>query len=103
MHTFYFTINYAIHVLVHVLSYPGLHTGFLFLPRTASVERSFSYMKLIKTHLCNTDQNLGRLMRIAIEGPDLSAENFQVLEIKINKERKEELSFVCLFFYNKRI
>ncbi len=54
-------------------------------------------MKLIKTRICNTDQNLGRLMKIAIEGPDLWAVNFQVLEIKINKERKEELSFVFLF------
>lgn len=51
---------------------------------TASVERSFSYMKLIKTRIRNsiTDQNLGRLMRIAIEGPELSNVNFnEVLDI----------------------
>ncbi len=39
----------------------------------SSVERSFSYMKLIKTRICNsiTDQNLGLLMRISIEGLEL--------------------------------
>ena len=33
-----------------------------------------SYMKLIKTHIRNsvTGLNLGRLMKIAIEGPELS-------------------------------
>ena len=41
-------------------------------------------MKLIKTCIrnCITDQNLGRLMRIAIEGPEFSAVNFdEVLEL----------------------
>ena len=39
---------------------------------TASVERSFSQMKLIKTRLCSslTDKNLSNLMKIAIEAPD---------------------------------
>jgi len=58
---------------------------------TASVERSFSYMKLIKTRIRNsiTDQNLSRLMRIAIEGPELSAVNFdEVLEIFKQKNRR---------------
>ena len=40
---------------------------------TASVERSFSEMKLIKTHLhsCLSDSNLEHFMKIAIEGPEL--------------------------------
>ena len=48
---------------------------------TTSVERSFSCMRLIKTRIRNSiiDQNLGRLMRIAIEGPELSAVNFNVV------------------------
>ena len=46
---------------------------------TASVERSFSQMKLVKTRLRNriTDDNLARLMRIAIEGPELTAIDFE--------------------------
>ena len=61
---------------------------------TASVQRSVSYMKLIKTRIHNshnstTDRNLGRLMRIAIESPELSAVDFnEVLDIK--KRKKEE-------------
>ena len=44
---------------------------------TATVEKPFSYMKLIKTRIHNsiTEQNLGQLMRIAIHGPELSAVN----------------------------
>ena len=40
---------------------------------TATVERSFSQMKMIKTRLRNRlgDLNLSRIMRIAIEAPDL--------------------------------
>ena len=39
---------------------------------TASVERSFSAMKTIKTRLQNrhTDSSLGNLLKIAIEGPE---------------------------------
>ena len=39
---------------------------------TASVERSFSAMKTIKTRLRNrlTDSSLGNLLKIAIEGPE---------------------------------
>ena len=51
---------------------------------TATVERSFSHMKQIKTRLCNrlNDANLSHLMRIAIEGPELSSINFdEVLEV----------------------
>ncbi len=51
---------------------------------TATVERSFSHMKMIKTRLRNhlSDENLTHLMRIAIEGPDLSEVNFnEILDI----------------------
>ncbi len=82
MHTFYFTIDYAIHVLSHPIQ--AFIQDFYSYLGQLQLERSFSYMKLIKPAY-NTDQNLGRLMRIAIEGPDLSAVNFQILEIKINK------------------
>ena len=56
---------------------------------TATVHRSFSQMKL-KTRLRNqlADENLVYLMRIAIEGPDLSAVNFdEVLDIFKQKNR----------------
>ena len=45
---------------------------------TASVERSFSQMKLVKTRFRNriTDDNVARLMRIAIEGPELTVVDF---------------------------
>ena len=61
---------------------------------TASVERSFSYVKFIKTCTCTstTDQNLGRLLGIASESPELSAVNFdEVLETF--KQKLEELCF----------
>ena len=51
---------------------------------TASVERSFIHMKRIKTRLRNrlSDANLAHLMRIAIEGPELSWFNFdEVLKV----------------------
>ena len=52
---------------------------------TASVERFFSHIKQIKTRLLN-DANL---MRIAIEGPELSSVNFdEVLEVFQEKNRQ---------------
>ncbi len=51
---------------------------------TATAKRSFSEMKLIKTRLRSrlTEQNLARLMRIAIEGPELNEINFnEILDI----------------------
>ena len=51
---------------------------------TASVERSFSHMKQIKTRLRNglNNANLAHLMGIAIEAPELSSVNFdEVLEV----------------------
>ncbi len=67
---------------------------------TTSVERSSSYVKLIKTRIRNsiTDQTLGRLMRIAIEGPELLAVNFdKVLEIFKQKIWKN-----CALIYIKK-
>ncbi len=60
----------------------------------ASVERSFSAMKLIKTRLCSgiTDGNLGQLMRISIKGPALPAVDFsEVLNIFEQKNRRTQL------------
>ena len=51
---------------------------------TASVERSFSQMKLVKTRLRSriNDHNLARLMRIATEGPELVHVDFnEILDI----------------------
>ncbi len=61
---------------------------------TATVERSFSHMKMIKTRLRNhlSDENLTHLMRIAIEGPDLSEVNFnEILDIFKEKNRRIRL------------
>ena len=58
---------------------------------TASVECSFSQMKLVKTRLRNriTDDNLARLMRIAIEGPELTVVDFdKILDIFKEKNRR---------------
>ena len=56
-------------------------------------------MKLITTHIYTcirnsiTDQNLGQLMGIAIEGPELSAVNFkEILDIFKQKNRRMLLS-----------
>ena len=57
---------------------------------TASVERSFSQMKLIKTRLRNrlSDMNLEHLMKIAIEGPPLTDVDFsEILDIFKQKNR----------------
>ena len=57
----------AIHILVNDTS-----VG------TATVERSFSQMKFIKTRLRSriSDVNLARLMQITIEGPELTSVDF---------------------------
>ena len=57
---------------------------------TATVERTFSQMKLIKTHLRNrlSDSNLEHLMKIAIEGPSISNVDFNgILDIFKQKNR----------------
>ena len=61
---------------------------------TATVERSFSRMKQIKTRFRNrlNDANQSHLMRIAIEGPELSSINFdEVLEVFKEKNRRIQL------------
>ncbi len=61
---------------------------------TATVERSFSHMKMIETRLRNrlSDENLTHLMRIAIEGPDLSEVNLnEILNIFKEKNRRIRL------------
>ncbi len=55
---------------------------------TASVERSFSKMKLIKNRLRNriSDSTLPKLMRIAIEGPEQSEIDFSEIVEVFKKE-----------------
>ena len=58
---------------------------------TASVERSFSQMKLIKTRLRNrlSHSNLEHLMKIAIKGPQLTDDDFDgILDIIKQKNRR---------------
>ena len=61
---------------------------FLALPiGTASVERSFSHLKMIKTKLCSclSDCSVAQLMRVSIEGPEINTVEFEeVLEILKN-------------------
>ena len=61
---------------------------FLVLPiGTASVERSFSHLKMIKTRLRSrlSDCSVTQLMRISIEGPEIDAVEFEeILEILKN-------------------
>ena len=58
---------------------------------TATVERSLSEMKLVKTRLRNrlSDSNLSRLMRFAIEGPELSSVDFnEILDVYLEQNRR---------------
>ena len=58
---------------------------FLALPiGTASMEQSFSHLKMIKTRLRSllSDCSVAQLMRISIEGPEIDALEFEeILEI----------------------
>ena len=61
---------------------------------TATVERSFSQMKMIKTRLRNglNDTNLKRLMRIEIEGPEMKLVDFdEVLDVFRENNRRISL------------
>ena len=60
---------------------------------TATVERTFSQLKIIKTRLYNriSDVNLVRIMRIAIEGPELVSVNFDEIQ-----ELKKKSSYINL-------
>ena len=66
---------------------------------TASVERSFSQMKLIKTRLRSrlSDLNLEHLMKIAIEGPPLTDIDFEEI-LSIFKEKYRRI-LVVMFFW----
>ena len=76
--------------------FPNLHTIAkisLSIPvATASVERSFSQMKLIKTRLRSSlnDTSLSHLMKIAIESPDqLTDGNLdEIVEVWARKSRR---------------
>ena len=60
---------------------------------TATVERSFRQVKMVKTRLRSrlNDVNLARQMRIAIKGPQLSTTDFsEILDIF-----KETVEFCC--------
>ena len=59
----------------------------LYLPIT--VERSFSQLKLVKTRLRSriSDSNLAKLMRIAIEVPDLTTVDFNEIIDVFKKEK----------------
>ena len=51
---------------------------------TASVEQSFSHLKMIKTRLRSrlSDCSVAQVMRISIKGPEIDAEVFEeILEI----------------------
>ena len=64
---------------------------------TASVERSFSQIKLLKTPLRNrlSDSSLLHLMKIAIESPDkLSDIVHQAINVHINTFHKKSIIFV---------
>ena len=63
-----------------------------------SVERSFSEMKLIKSHLrtCSrlSDSNLEHLMKIAIEGPELTVVDFDGILGILNRR----IDIFCFIF-----
>ena len=74
---------------------PNLHTiasiGLSILVATASVERSFSRMKLIKMHLRSSlkDISLSHLMKIAIESPtELTDANVEEMVDIWNRKNK---------------
>ena len=87
------------HMMVFSLEMFKLINIMLTLPvETATVERSFSQMKMIKTRLrnCLNDTNLKRLMWIAIEGPEIKLVDFdEVLDVfRENNSRYQSVNFV---------
>ena len=62
---------------------------------TASVERSFSQMKLIKTRLCNRleELSLSHLIKIAIESPETLSDSDLEEVVTIWNKKVEELQF----------
>ena len=66
---------------------------FLVLPISiASVERSFSHLKIIKTRLRSrlSDCSVAQLMRISIEGPEINAVEFEEV-LKICKQHNHRI------------
>ena len=78
------------------IMFPNLHTIAtisLSIPvATASVERSFSHMKLIKTRLCSSlkDTSLSHIMKIAIESLDelTDSDLDEIVEVWNQKNRR---------------
>ena len=68
---------------------------------TATVERSFLEMKMIKTRLRNrlSDCNLSNLMKIAVEGPQLESVCFEEI-LDVFKRKIDELNFKNYFYVN---
>ena len=70
----------------YTCTYPGtfkMMNIFLALPMgTASVERSFSHLKMIKTwlHCRLSDCSVAQLMRLSTEGPEIYAEEFEGIQ-----------------------
>ena len=79
--------------------FPNLHTIAtisLSLPvATASAERSFSQMKLIKTRLCSSlnDTSLSHLMKIANESPNEVIDNDIDKIVKSVEPKKQKFQF----------
>ena len=66
---------------------------FLALPiGTASVQQSFSHLKMIETWPCShlSDCSVAQLMRISIEGPEIDAVEFEEI-MEICKEHKHRI------------
>ena len=66
---------------------------FLALPiGIASVERSFSHLKMIETWPCSRlpDCSVAQLMRISIEGPEIDAVEFEEI-MEICKKHKHRI------------
>ena len=61
---------------------------------TATVERSFSQLMFVKTRLRNRlcDINLARLMRIVIEGPELTSVNLMKFWMYVYKEQNRRIA-----------
>ena len=81
--------------------FPNLHKmasiGLTIPVSTASVERSFSQMKLIKTRLINalSDCSLSHLMKIAIEAPEVLSDSDlnEIVNVWQRKSRRVSLTF----------
>ena len=66
---------------------------------TASVEHSFSQMRLVKSRLRSRidDRNLARLMRIATEGPELVHVHFNEI-LNIFKTQNHRIALISTLF-----